>query len=167
MWLGEVEEEPIEPFHTYESLPPSGLRALEGTIQDSKPGTPGMLQNAGKETASIDVPGAFEIIDLLAQNKHFNEMPFFHILPTGEIELCELWAKAVYSLENILRRTWWGRIWTAQEAFLPSRATIHVGPHSFPYARFLEAAYYLVYSRRSRFESSLFVNIRPMDGVFL
>ena len=140
MWLGEVEEEPIEPFHRLESLHPAELRALEGVIQDLKLNTLERLRNAGKETASIDVPGAFEIIGLLAQNKHFYEMPFFRILPTGGVELCELWGKAVYSLENILRRTWWRRIWTAQEAFLPSRATIHVGPHSAPYARFLEGA---------------------------
>lgn len=138
MWLGELEEEPIEPFHRLESWNPAEVTALEGLIQDLKLTTPETLRNAGKETASIDVPGAFEIIELLTQNKHFHEMPFYRILPTGGIELCELWSKAVYSLENILRRTWWRRIWTAQEAFLPDRAVIHVGPHSIPYAKFTE-----------------------------
>ena len=139
MWLGELEEEPIEPFHRLESWNPAKVTALEGFIRDLKLTTPETLRNAGKETASIDVPGAFEIIELLAQNKHFHEMPFYRILPTGGIELCELWSKAVYSLENILRRTWWRRIWTAQEAFLPDRAVIQVGPHSTPYAKFVDA----------------------------
>jgi len=140
MWLGEVEEEPIEPFHRLESWNPAEVRVLEGLIQDLKLTTPEPLRNAGKETASIDVPGAFEIIELLEQKKHFHEMPFFRILPTGGIEPCELWRKAIYSLENILRRTWWRRIWTAQEAFLPLRAAIYVGPHSAQYTRFFEGA---------------------------
>jgi hypothetical protein len=95
MWLGDVEEEPIEPFHRLESWNSTEVRVLEGLIQDLKLTTPETLRNAGKETASIDVPGAFEIMELLEQNKHFYEMPFFRILPTGGIELCELWSKAV------------------------------------------------------------------------
>jgi len=102
MWLGEVEEEPIEPFHCLESWNLAEVTALNKFIQDLKLTTP--------ETLRKDVPGAFEVIELLAQNKHFYEMPFFRILPTGGVELCDLWIKAVYSLENILRRTWWRRI---------------------------------------------------------
>jgi len=139
MWLGGVEEEAIEPFR-WECPDSTEMKILQDLVRDLKLTTPEALRNPGKETASINVPGAFEVAQLLAQNKHLHEMPFFRILPSGEIELCETWSKAVYSLENILRRTWWKRIWTAQEAFLPERAVIHVGPHTLPYATFLEAA---------------------------
>lgn len=140
IWIGEVEEEPIEKFGYLETLNQAQVTALEGLIKGLDLTTVKPLQNAGKDlTASIDVPGAFEVIEMLAQGKHFYEMPFFRVLPTGGIELCKLWSKAVYSLENILRRTWWRRIWTAQEAFLPDRAMIHLGPYSISYTTFVEA----------------------------
>jgi hypothetical protein len=140
MWMGEVEEEPIQPFRRLESADSVELKIMEKLIQDLKLTTPEPLRKAGKETVSIDIPGAFEVIELLTQNKHLYEMPFFRISSTGGIELCEVWSKAVYSLENILRRTWWKRIWTVQEAFLPDQAQLHIGPHSYPYVRFVEGA---------------------------
>lgn len=157
MWLGEVEEEPIEPFRCPESPNSTEMKILQDLVRDLNLTTPEALQNPGNETASINIPGAFEVVELLAQNKHLHEMPFFHILPSGEIGLCESWSKAVYSLENVLRRTWWRRIWTAQEAFLPDRAMIHIGPHSIPYTTFLEAAnswgHHVTSYSRSRWEN--------------
>jgi hypothetical protein len=151
MWLGDVEDEPIQPFKPLprESWSPTEVAVLNGLIQDLKLTTPEPLQSTNEETASIDVPGAFEVAKLLARNIHFYEMPFFRILPTGDFELCPVWAKAVYSLENIIRRTWWTRIWTAQEAFLPERGTIHVGPYTLPYSTLLDAGSAWAYHVRS------------------
>jgi hypothetical protein len=142
MWLGEVEDEPIEPFQPLTSYNEAEVRSLKELVHDLKLNTPEPLRNAGKESSStdIDIPGAFEVAELLSQNKHFHEMPFYHILPDGTITFDKVWAKAVYSLENILRRTWWGRIWTAQEAFLPNNAIIHIGPYTTKYGIFLQGS---------------------------
>src|ERR1051325_6104936 len=67
-------------------------------------------------------------------------MPIYTVLLDGSFELSEIWSTAVFSLENILHRSWWKRIWTAQEAFLPSQAMVHVGPHCMPYSTFLKAS---------------------------
>jgi Heterokaryon incompatibility protein (HET) len=140
MWLGEVEDEPIESFQPLNSWNEAEVQALKELIKDLKLSNPEPLRNAGKQMASvsIDIPGAFEVAELLSQNKHFHEMPFYHILPNGGIKFSDVWTKAVYSFEDVLRRTWWGRIWTAQEAFLPSRAVIHIGPHTAQYGIILE-----------------------------
>lgn len=79
-------------------------------------------------------------MSLLSEGKHLYEMPFYRILPSGEIELSQRWGKAVYALSNILRRTWWKRLWTAQEAFLPRQARIRVGSHSSSFRQWPAAA---------------------------
>lgn len=137
LWLGEVEEQPIGPLQLFGSVNEAELRVLENLIQDLKLSTPEPLKNVSSG-ASINVLGAFEVMEWLAQDKHFHEMPFYQILPTGEIELSKQWHQAVYSLENIMRRSWWGRIWTVQEAFLAKHAAIHIGPYSLPYIIFLK-----------------------------
>ena len=111
-------------------------------IKDLNLSTPEPLQHAGKEgTASIDVPGAFEILELIATGKHFHEMPFFTISPDGStFELCDTWHKALQSLVNLLQRAWWRRIWTVQEALLPEVATVHCGPYSVPFSLFINGA---------------------------
>jgi Heterokaryon incompatibility protein (HET) len=140
IWLGEVDDDPIQPYKKLEAYNPVDVSVLEGHIRDKKLESPKPLQNAGKTTESLDIPGAFEVADLLARNIHFYEMPFYRILQDGKFELREEFSKAVYALENILQRSWWKRIWTAQEAFLPNNSVIHVGPYSMPYQTFLEAS---------------------------
>lgn len=140
LWLGEVEDEKIYPFERLSHPDPLELAILKETIQKFKLESPKPLQSIVTGTNSIDVPAALEVVDLFAQDKHLYELPFYRILPSGEIELCEDWGKAVYSLNNILQRSWWKRIWTAQEAFLPPQATVRIGSHSAPFDTFLKAA---------------------------
>jgi hypothetical protein len=151
IWLGEVDEEPIRAIELPETWRKAEIDHLEGLIKDLNiTESPKPLVKAGKEgDALIDVEGAFEIMELLASHKHLHEMPFFVIPSTGTyrihppgtaFELSDLWAKTVYSLENILRRPWWQRIWTVQEALLPEKCTLHVGRHSAPFSIFVEGA---------------------------
>lgn len=149
IWLGEIEEEPIEPLIRNQTWTQAEIKRLEELIEENDLSNMEPLQKAGKEgDASIDVPGGFEIMELLAQDKHFHEMPFFHIPPTGHVpagglkfELRDHWSKAMYSLENILRRGWWLRIWTVQEALLPNVATVCLGPHTTPFSTFVDGSY--------------------------
>jgi hypothetical protein len=141
IWLGEIEDEHTEP------IPRSDMNQAEvahmmALISDLNLSTPEPLQHAGKEgAASIDVPGAFEVLGLIATGKHFHEMPFFTISPDGStFELCDIWHKALQSLVNLLRRAWWRRIWTVQEALLPKYATVHCGPYSVPFSLFIDGA---------------------------
>lgn len=149
IWLGEIEEESISPI----KLPGTWRRAeidhLEELIRELKiTESPKPLQRAGKHGDDpIDVEGAFEVMELMAAHKHLYEMPFFTVPSKGiprpgtAFELSRSWAKTVYSLENILRRSWWQRIWTVQEAILPEKATLHVGPHSAPFSTFMLGAH--------------------------
>ena len=141
IWLGEIEDEHTEPIPRSD-FNQAEVNHLKDLIKDLKLSNPEPLQHAGKEgTASIDVPGAFEILELIAKGKHFHEMPFFTISPDGStFELCDTWYKSMQSLENLLRRAWWRRIWTVQEALLPEVATVHCGPHSVPFSLFLDGA---------------------------
>ena len=141
IWLGDVNDESIQPYEPVQSINPVELAVLQGLIQKHNLQTPNPLQKAGKNTTFLDIPGALEIAELIARDIHFWEMPFYRILPDGGIELSETWHKAVYSLENILQRSWWKRIWTAQEAFLPSNSTIHIGSHLISYEVLLKASH--------------------------
>jgi hypothetical protein len=151
IWLGEVEEEPIGAIEFPKTWRKAEIDYLDRLIKELNiTESPKPLQRAGKHgDAPIDVEGAFEIMELMASHKHLHEMPFFTIPSTGTyripppgtaFELSDLWAKSVYSLENILQRPWWRRIWTVQEALLPEKATLHVGPHSAPFSIFIEGA---------------------------
>lgn len=140
VWLGEVDEEAIPPLQPHQSWSQAEARYFGRLIKELKLKSPEPLQRAGKEgDASIDVPGAFEIIELMAQGKHLHEMPFFRLSSTGEgFERSDSWGKTLHSLENILRRSWWLRIWTIQEALLPRISTVHLGPYSAPFSLFLD-----------------------------
>jgi hypothetical protein len=140
VWLGEVDEEAIQTLKPHGSSSQAEARQFGRLVKDLKLTDPQPLQHGEKEEdATVDVPGAFEIIELMAQGKHLHEMPFFHLSPTEEgFELSEVWSKTLHSLENILRRSWWLRIWTIQEALLPRKSTVYVGPHSAPFSLFLD-----------------------------
>jgi hypothetical protein len=151
IWLGEVEEEPIRQIELPTTWRKAEIDHLEKLVKSLNiTEAPNPLQRAGKHgNDPIDVEGAFEIMELMASQKHLHEMPFFTIPSTGtyhipppstEFELSDLWARTVYSLENILRRPWWQRIWTVQEALLPEKSTLHVGPHSTSFTIFMEGA---------------------------
>lgn len=139
LWLGEVEDEPIYPFQPLESADYYDLMLLEEKVQQSGLESPRPLENSLTD-APINVPAAFEVVNLLAEGKHLYEMPFYQVLPTGKVEFREDWPMAMYSLSNLLQRTWWRRIWTVQEAFLPPDAIIRVGPYSAPFLTFLKGA---------------------------
>jgi hypothetical protein len=150
IWLGEVEEQPIAPIAERKEMWSEVERdELEKRIMEYKLDTLAWkgLQEAGKEiiptpNGNLDVRGALEILDMVCEGKHYHEMPFFTIPQSGvpPFELNEQWAQSLYSLENILNRSWWTRIWTVQEAFLPEKASICIGPYSRPFKTFLKGA---------------------------
>lgn len=134
-----MEDEPIYHFEPLGEPNPHEVVVLQEIISKNNLRSPPPLQSAAT-AEGLDIAGAFEIVGLLAEGKHLWEMPFYHIAPLGAIQLNPRFGKAVYSLSNILRRTWWRRLWTAQEAFLPKQARIRVGPYSFPFRSFPTAA---------------------------
>jgi hypothetical protein len=142
IWLGEVEEEPIQAVQRREVFTEAEVEHLGNVIKELKLTTPTPLLRAGKHGGDqIDVPGAFEIMELMALGKHLYEMRFYRIQDVGPVFVpSEVWVNALHSLESLLRRVWWLRIWTVQEALLPNMTTIHVGPHTAPFSIFLDGA---------------------------
>jgi hypothetical protein len=53
MWLGEVEEEPIEPFRRLESPDPVELKIMEGLIRDLTLTTPEPLRMLEKKNLPL------------------------------------------------------------------------------------------------------------------
>lgn len=66
---------------------------------------------------------AFESLDFFAQNKHFDELPCFIKDSDGILLVSEQYDFHFRSIDYLSGLTLWTRIWTVQEAVLPSRAT--------------------------------------------
>lgn len=67
---------------------------------------------------------AFELLDIFAQGKHFDELPCFVKDSDDRLFVSEQYDFHFQSIDYLSGLTWWTRIWTVQEAVLPSRATL-------------------------------------------
>lgn len=66
---------------------------------------------------------AFELLDIFARNKHYDELPCFVKDSDGRLLVSKHYDFRLRSIGYLSNLTWWTRIWTVQEAILPSRAT--------------------------------------------
>ena len=96
------------------------------------------LVPAQHATLEPNIPGALRILELLAADCHFYQMPFFKVIGPGPeaIEPCPVWFFSMRSLAAILSRPWWTRVWTIQETMLSAQATVHIGHYQAPLSLF-------------------------------
>jgi hypothetical protein len=81
-----------------------------------------------------NVAAMTEIIDMFATDKHLPELSFFK-----ESEL-RAYVKAFWGLHSLAKSSRWRRIWTVQEAVLPSAAMVMWGIFSLCWKTFQNAA---------------------------
>lgn len=73
---------------------------------------------------------AFALFRLLAEDKHLHAIPYFVLEPDDRQTHLTYARRAAHWLTT---RTWWSRIWTAQECILPPTCTLLYGPVSMPW----------------------------------
>ena len=147
IWLGEAEdivsdtENSVRPeFWAYEHIV---RRFTEFLRSEQLLNTFSPLAPAEDSTLEANIPGAINIMELLATGHHFYEMPFFKGVSPESIESCPVWFLSMRSLVAILSRPWWTRVWTVQEAMLSAQATVHIGEYQAPLSLFLSLFQYI------------------------
>lgn len=147
IWLGEENDLPLEPLSpedlwTWQFIS-KGIRSeFEKFIESHniKHVAPlNAVRSVYEQDSQLDVPAALQLLRLLAEDKHFYDLPFFEITEFPSFTLCNNWLCARNSLVNIFSRPWWTRMWTAQEAILPPKATVHLGAHNADLQLFFQA----------------------------
>ncbi|KAK5700735.1 hypothetical protein LTR97_005252 [Elasticomyces elasticus] len=76
---------------------------------------------------------AFNILHLLSLNGHWTEKPVFVADQAGRYHIAEDMRRAWKATLNLLRLSWWTRIWVVQELVLAKKATLVVGSVSAPW----------------------------------
>ncbi|KAL8925254.1 MAG: hypothetical protein Q9172_002304 [Xanthocarpia lactea] len=143
VWIGTVGEirhgllqrHPREPQPDYELANPKRLAELKIYVvsEGTPPVEPTPLASATDENVDADVKGAMEILQVFAEDKHVQHLPFFKFTAVDmNLEKDEFWYKSIAMLVGILTQPWWKRVWVVQEVVL-SRSTepslLHVGQH--------------------------------------
>ncbi|KAI1366046.1 heterokaryon incompatibility protein-domain-containing protein [Xylaria arbuscula] len=153
VWLGEEDDVPLQPlkladlgvqknpYWTFEVERFSRRIEREKISPSMQPIDRVDLDRA--QISSLNVPGAFRLLRMMAADMHFYEWPFYHITEFPKFELCDQYYNACRSLVNILSRPWWWRTWTVQEATLPQHVIVNIGVHSVELDTFLRAPNYI------------------------
>ncbi|KAK4222693.1 hypothetical protein QBC38DRAFT_489218 [Podospora fimiseda] len=93
--------------------------------------------------SGVDWPisGAFVLVNLLAMDVHFHDLPFFgakgYSCMSGHT--AQAWNKLCYALYQILSSKYWSRAWILQEIVLADSPRIYFGKHMLPYHRLVRA----------------------------
>ncbi|KAI0972205.1 heterokaryon incompatibility protein-domain-containing protein [Xylaria arbuscula] len=78
---------------------------------------------------SHDSAQAFRDLEQLSQNKHFRELDFYGKL-TEDGQWVPAPVESVFPIENLLKRSYWSRIWVVQEIVRANHATVFCGKSS-------------------------------------
>ena len=142
IYLGEVEG--ILPGISTQDLTlikDNDLALLEGfTGRRGSFPKPSPLRTMPSDGERAEVFDAFTILQILAADKHFYEMPLWYVNADYKIEMSHLWYNSLRLLSVMLSRPWWKRLWVVQEAVLASAATINYGTSRIPLSLVLDAA---------------------------
>lgn len=103
-----------------------------------KPQNNQQLQDSGKSI----IDQTLEMLDKSTSGAHFHEFPLFIVndSPNSNVKyvLNRNWLHIQDFYRWLLTRPWWSRVWTLQEAILPSvDSTIHTSANSFRLSRLL------------------------------
>lgn len=83
---------------------------------------------------------AFTLIKMLAEDCHVNAIPGFVNLTSSVNADQRRFVEPIQALNAMMRRSWWYRIWTVQEAVLPKNGIIMCGPLEMSWATMTKAA---------------------------
>lgn len=83
---------------------------------------------------------AFALLHLFAEDLHINAIPGFVRLISAENTNRNPFVEPVQALNALMRRSWWYRIWTVQEAVLPKHGVIMCGSLKMPWDTMMKAA---------------------------
>lgn len=93
--------------------------------------------------SGVDWPicGAFLLVNLLAMDIHFHDMPFFGTKGFSCMSgaTAQAWNKSCYALYQILTLKYWSRAWILQEIVLAQTPRLYFGKHILPYHRLIRA----------------------------
>jgi hypothetical protein len=93
------------------------------------------------------VVGALSALALFSRNSHLNSLPFFKDPRYVNFDLgvypSELWQESSYALLNLLKSSYWSRVWIVQEVVLARQAHVHYGRHIIPLSVFFDAERHL------------------------
>ncbi|RYP53076.1 hypothetical protein DL768_001853 [Monosporascus sp. mg162] len=93
--------------------------------------------------SGVDWPicGAFLLVNLLAMDVHFHDMPFFGTKGFSCMSgaTAQAWNKSCYALYQILTSKYWSRAWILQEIVLAQTPRLYFGKHILPYHRLIRA----------------------------
>ena len=152
IWLGEVKSFVAESSRSGAALKPNtisreqlnllkGHHVLEGdAFRKMSLAAAADTGSEYSERPDKVVRGALSILDLLVNNNHFHQMPFYEIASDCGITIAETWYQSLTSLSLMLSHALWKRIWIVQEVVLSSHCTVHIGTHTLPILRFWNAA---------------------------
>ena len=125
IWLCQVEEitrkvgkdvVDLDAVHKHDLLRLKSYLEHKGSMTDPPP----VLQNqVATQSAFL---GALDILRLLAEGKHFYEMPFFEIDASLCIKMRQFWYQSLRSFCAMVSQPWWKRVWIVQEAVLSPKA---------------------------------------------
>jgi len=83
---------------------------------------------------------AFALVRMFAEDLHINAMPGFVNLTSYENTDRHRFVEPIQALNAIMRRSWWHRVWTVQEAVLPRNGIIMCGSLEIHWAIMAKAA---------------------------
>lgn len=83
---------------------------------------------------------AFALVRMLSENLHLNEIPGFVNLTSSSNIDHRRFVEPIQALNAMMRRSWWQRIWTVQEATLPRDGILMCGSLEMPWATMTKAA---------------------------
>lgn len=77
---------------------------------------------------------AFSVVHELARDQHYHELPFYITDDRGLVVSYN--QPALEAFWELMQQPWWTRMWTLQEAVLPSKRTLVNGPYSILWETF-------------------------------
>jgi hypothetical protein len=88
------------------------------------------------------VVGALVILQGLASNLHFHELPFFEKNENTSRCRRQSWLKSASALCKILANPYWERAWILQEIILAQSPILYYGPHMMPFQLITKAQWF-------------------------
>lgn len=125
MWLGNATEDT--------DLCYDDDRAFQCAIQSQDCVKPGV------KLYQPDMRKAINLIEDLSRGEHLERVENLRGLFDTQGDHHIQAAEPIYALGALIRRTWWSRIWTVQEAILPRTAIVLCGPLSIPWHKIAQA----------------------------
>ena len=145
IWLGDVESIESEASLSdviFDINLDKDLRTFNNFLQSRdhliKPSA--LASTCVNQITDSKLPSALDILNRLAGDHHFHEMPFYDVTSQKEAQLQTSWYKSLRLLLAILAQPWWSRVWIVQETVLSSHTSVSIGMHKMDLSQFFLAS---------------------------